>query len=82
MHTKEEISGRHKVGLSTTSGTADAIFAAALAGRPVSFVDQYPSIIEALSLAEVNRAIKEHIRYDLAVTAAAGAIDQAGHPLA
>ena len=78
---KEELAGKYKVGLASTRGIAGALFGSVLAGRGVEYVDKYPAIIEALTLREVNRAIKEHVHYDLAVTAAAGSIDERGKPV-
>ncbi len=81
LRRKEELVGNHKVGLSTTRGIAGAMFAAVLSGRGIEYVDNFPSVVEALTLREVNTAIKSHVRYDLAVTAAAGSVDSDGAPL-
>lgn len=78
---KEELVGKYKVGLATTRGVAGALFGAVLERRGVAYIDDYPTIVEALTLRDVNRAIKEHVRYDLAVTAAAGSVDESGKPL-
>lgn len=78
---KEELVGKHKVGLASTRGLCGAIFSSVLSGRGIEFVDTYPSVVESLTLREVNSAIRSHVRYDLAVTAAAGAIDAEGAPL-
>ncbi|MBP9749553.1 MAG: insulinase family protein [Candidatus Pacebacteria bacterium] len=78
---KEELVGNHKVGLSATRGLASAMFGAVLSGRGLAYVDKYPTIVEAITLREVNAAIKTHVQYDLAVTAAAGSIDRDGTPL-
>lgn len=78
---KEELVGSYKVGLATTRGIAGAVFGAVLSGRGVEYVDNYPRIIETLTPREINQAIKEHIHYDLAVTAAAGSVNTDGTPL-
>lgn len=78
---KEEIAGSYKVGLATTSSLCDVTFNALLNKRGLEYVDNYPKIIQALTLREVNTAIKEHVHYDLAVTASAGAVDEKGMPL-
>jgi len=79
---KEAITGKFKVGLATTRGVCDALLGTILAGRPLSFIDEYPALMNGLTRSEVNNAIKEHMHYELAVTAAAGAIDADGtaHP--
>jgi zinc protease len=79
---KEEVVGKYKVGLATTEGLVAGIFDTLMAGRPLSYIDESPAIIEAQTTREVNNAIKEHLRYDIAVTAAAGAVNEAGQPLA
>ncbi len=78
---KEEIVGKHKVGLSSTRGLGTALFSAMLSGRGVEYVENIPSIVESLTLREVNAAIGSHVRYDLAVTAAAGSVGNDGAPL-
>ena len=47
--------------LATTGGLATALQQAVLRGYPVSWLDDYPRAIDALTLEEVNRAIKKHI---------------------
>ncbi len=73
---KEEVTGRHVVGLSTTSGMASAAFGALQSGLPLSYVDEYPERIGALSASEVNKAIHTHLDYAKSVTAAAGSISE------
>ena len=45
----------------TTSGMAGRILAMLNAGMPLSFVDEYPQRVAALTLDEVNGAIRTHI---------------------
>jgi len=78
---KEELTGRYVVDLSTTRGQCAAVFATARSRRPLSYLDDYPKILRSITRAQVNHAIKEHVAYDLAVTAAAGSIDKDGKPL-
>jgi zinc protease len=78
---KETIVGKFQVGLTTTGGVCGALMGALLAGRPVSYVDEYPERMAALTRTEVNHAIRDTMRYDLAVCTAAGAIAQDGTPL-
>ena len=58
---KTEVAGTYKVGLATTSGMAGRILAMLNAGMPLSFVDEYPQRVAALTLDEVNGAIRAHI---------------------
>ena len=78
---KEEVTGKYKVGLSTTNGLAQALFTTILNGRDIAFIDTYPELLQTLHLHAVNKAIHDHIDYSLSVTAAAGAVTQAGEPL-
>jgi zinc protease len=58
---KTDIVGSYQVSLATTGGLATALQQAVLRGYPVSWLDDYPRAIDALTLEEVNRAIKKHI---------------------
>ena len=50
---KSTIVGSFKVGLSTTRGLADTILINAQRGRPISWLDDYPSLIQSLTLEKV-----------------------------
>lgn len=78
---KEELCGRYVVDLASTRGLASAVHSVVSAGKPIRYLDEYPDIIRSLRKRDVDQAIKEHVRYDLAVTAAAGSIDAEGEPL-
>ena len=71
---KETIAGNFQVKLSTTGGLAKVILDNAEQGRAKEYIDQYPRIIRALTLKEVNAAIKEYSRPDNLVTVSAGTI--------
>jgi zinc protease len=79
---KDEVLGRHVVGLSTTAGLAGIVFDTLVANRPLSYIDTIPTRLRGISLARVNTAIRTHLRYSDAVTASAGGIDAQGKPLA
>jgi zinc protease len=79
---KEEVLGRHVVGLSTTASLAGVVFDTLLAGRPLSYLDTFSERLTRISLKRVNDAITTHLHYEDAVTAAAGGIDRSGKPLA
>lgn len=78
---KTTLTGSYKVGLATTSGLAGQILGNAERGRDLSFLDKYPDIINALSLKDVNRAIKTYIDVDKLVIVAAGTVDEDGNPI-
>jgi zinc protease len=78
---KEEVSGRYKVNLSTTSGMCSMLFATVRQGKPVTYIDEYVECVQALTLREVNTAVISHTPLDLMKTASAGSVDQQGAPL-
>jgi zinc protease len=71
---KETIRGAYTVGLGTAAAFAEAVLNNAEQGRPLSYLDDYLVRVEALTLAEVNDAIRGHVDPDKATTVAAGAI--------
>ena len=58
---KTRTAGSYRVGLATTSGLAGTILTALDSGMPLAFVDEYPQRIDALTLEQVNGAIRKHI---------------------
>ncbi len=79
---KAEVAGRHKVSLSTVRTLSQILTSTVLSKHDPSFIDEYPKIVEHLTLRDINDAITRHLDYTLAVCAAAGAIDREGAPLA
>jgi zinc protease len=75
---KKELAGSYQVGLSTTSGLAGAILIMLNRGMPLSFVDEYPARVAAITREQVNEAIKRHIDPDKLVLVQAGTI---GNPV-
>lgn len=75
---KTTISGSAKVRLATTRGLANYIHDFALRGKPVSYADQYFEDIEALTLGQVNEAIKKYVDLDRLVVVKAGTIENPG----
>jgi zinc protease len=71
---KTDIVGVYQVSLATTAGLAAALQQAILRGYPVSWLDEYPRAIQAITLDEVNRAIKKHIDPSKMVLVKAGSV--------
>lgn len=71
---KTNLIGSYQVSLATTVGLAGALQQAVLRGYPVSWLDDYPRAIEAITLDEVNRAIKKHIDPEKMVLVKAGTV--------
>ncbi len=59
---KTALAGTFKVGLATTDGLANALLEAIHRGYDVNWIDQYPERVAALTLEEVNGAIKKHLQ--------------------
>jgi zinc protease len=78
---KTTITGTYKVGLATTRGKAWQILTNAERGRPNEYLDQYPEIINSLTLDQVNGAIRKYVDLDHLVIVVAGSIDEEGKPL-
>jgi zinc protease len=58
---KTRTAGSYLVGLATTTGLASTILTTLNSGLPLEFVDEYPQRINALTLDQVNGAIRRHI---------------------
>lgn len=74
---KGDLTGSYKVGLSTTNGMAGAIQAAVQRGYDLKQLDDYPTKVEALTLDEVNGAIKRHLDPARMVIVEAGTVPDA-----
>ena len=64
------------VGLATTGGLAARLLVNAERGFPVSYLDDYPERVKALSLEEVNRAIENYLKPEALSTAVAGTMPE------
>ena len=58
---KTTISGSYKVSMDSTAGLAAKILSNAEQGRTLSYLDDYPKIIESVSLSDVNMAIQKYV---------------------
>jgi zinc protease len=77
---KITLTGTYKVALSTTGGVATTLLNALQRGYGPEWVDDYPKKLEALSLDQVNAAIKEFLDPDKMVTVMAGTLPGAAAP--
>ena len=78
---KINLTGSYKVGLSTTRGLAYTILNFVKRGFEPNYVYQYPKDIEAVTLKEVNTAIKANIDLNKLVIIKSGSLDKDGNPL-
>jgi zinc protease len=71
---KVTLTGSYKVALATSSGLASSLLNALQRGYGPEWVDEYPRRLEALTLADVNAAIKRFLHPDRMVTVLAGSV--------
>jgi zinc protease len=69
---KTTVTGSYKVGLATTGGLASALLHNAERGFGVDYLDRYPDEVAALTLEQVNGAIRRHIQPEQLQAAMAG----------
>ena len=82
--TEEELTGRKQglvgsylVGLSTTTGLANAVLTDIQRGYDVSRIDEYPAEVKALTREQINAAIKSHLNPGAMVLVEAGSVASA-----
>jgi zinc protease len=73
---KVTLTGSYKVALATSGGVAGALLNALQRGYGPEWVDAFPRRLEALSLAEVNAAIRQHLDPAKMVTVMAGTLPE------
>jgi zinc protease len=67
--------GSFKVGLATNAGLAQAMWNAEFYRLGMDYIDRYPQIIQAVSVEEVNAAIRKYFRPDQLTVVIAGDIE-------
>jgi zinc protease len=63
-----------KVGLATTDGLAGAMLSAVHRGYELTWLDEYPGKINALTTADVNGAIKKYLKPENMILIKAGTV--------
>lgn len=71
---KSNLAGAFKVGLSTTGGLAANILIAVQRGYEIDWLDRYPSVVQALTVEQVNASIRKHLDPSKMVVVKAGAV--------
>ncbi len=69
---KSAVAGQFTVGLETTEGLADQLLLCVQRGFELKWLDEFPGKVDALTLEEVNGAIKRHLDPDKMATVKAG----------
>jgi zinc protease len=76
---KQGIIGDYLVGLSTTGGLAETILTNVQRGYDVPWLDEYSQAVNAVTLAQVNAAIKAHLNPETMVMVEAGSVGPSSH---
>jgi len=71
---KEGLIGNFRVSLATTDGMANVLLETVQRGYDVSWLDEYPDAINALTTSQVNAAIKKHVDPTRLVLVEAGTV--------
>lgn len=79
---KTNLIGTYKVGLATTDGMAGAILAAVHRGYDVSWLDEYPNKVAALTTEQINSAIKKYLKPSEMILIKAGTVPGTIEPAA
>ncbi|HEX8652061.1 MAG TPA: pitrilysin family protein [Pyrinomonadaceae bacterium] len=74
---KSSAIGSFKVGLATNGGLARALWNAEFYGLGMDYIDRYPRLIQAVTVEEVNAAIRKYFRPDHLTIVIAGDYDAA-----
>ena len=71
---KSAAAGQFTVTLETTHGLAEQLLRCAERGLAVSWLDEFPAKVRALSIEHVNAAVKKHLDPEKMVTVKAGTL--------
>jgi zinc protease len=74
---KTQLTGNYYVGLATTAGLAQALLMTVQRGYDLSWLDQYPQALQALTVEQVNGAIKKYLEPSRMLLIKAGTVDEA-----
>ncbi len=72
---KSSAIGSFKVSLATNAGLAQSMWNAEFYGLGIDYIDRYPQIIQAVTVEEVNAAIRKYFRPDQLTVVIAGDIE-------
>jgi zinc protease len=72
---KSALTGAHRVSLATSNGLAEMILNTVRRGLELSWIDDYPKKVEALTLEQVNSVVRRRVDPDKLVLAEAGTIE-------
>jgi zinc protease len=73
---KSSLAGAHRVSMATSRGLASMILNTVRRGLDVTWIDEYPNKVAALTLDDVNGAIKKYVDPEKMVTVRAGSLGE------
>lgn len=68
---KGQLTGRYAVGLATSGGIARTLHKIGMEGKPLSYIDEYPSLVNALTVSDLKK-VANLVSWDSFSIAAAG----------
>ena len=71
---KSAAAGQFTIALETTHGLAEQLLRCAERGLEISWLDEFPSKVRALTIEQVNASVKKHLDPDTMVTVEAGTL--------
>ena len=77
---KSNVIGAFKVALTTTDGMAGTLLATVGRGYDVSWLDEMPDRVNALTTEQVNAAVKKYLKPETMVLVKAGTLGAAATP--
>lgn len=73
---KGAIVGSYKLALATSGGLAQQLLVTVQRGVPLDYIDRYPQLVQALTLEQVNSAVKKYLDPDKMLTVTAGTLPE------
>lgn len=73
---QSSIAGSFKVGLATNGGVAGQLSSIELYGLGLDYLDRFPDIVRAVTVDQVNAAIRKYLHPEVATTVIAGTFDE------
>jgi len=77
---KTDLIGFFRVSLATSGGIASTMLHTVQRGYPLSWIDEYPQSVDALTLIQVNAAIKRYVDPHKLIIIKAGSVDAEAGP--
>jgi len=75
---KTTMIGQYKISLATSRGIAERLLMNAECGRQISYLDEFPGLIERLTVEKVNLIIKKYLSMNKLIEVSAGSIQSGG----